>query len=99
VRLLRSDGIFLLSNPHFPQLVRGLWISLTSRRKVIFGASSGTSEDLAYLRGLIESGKLRSVIDRRFALEQMVEAHRRAESGEKLGDVLITIPDRDLPAT
>lgn len=99
VRLLRSEGVFLLSNPHFPQLVRGLWISLTSRRKVVFGASSGTSQDLAYLRGLIESGKLRSVLDRRFALEQMVEAHRRAESGEKLGDVIITIPGRDLPAT
>jgi NADPH:quinone reductase-like Zn-dependent oxidoreductase len=99
VRLLRCDGVFLLSNPRFSQLVRGLWIAMTSRRKVIFGASSGTSEDLAYLRGLIESGKLRSVIDRRFSLEQMVEAHRRAESGEKLGDVLITIPDRALPAS
>jgi len=91
VRSLRHNGRYLLANPRLSQLVRGLWTSLTSSKKVIFGAASGTSEDLAFLRELIEAGKVRSVIDRRYPLEQMAEAHRYAETGRKRGNVVITV--------
>jgi len=69
--------------------LRKLWVSVTSSTKVIGGVAGGPSKALPVLKGLLEEGKLRTVIDRRYQLDQIVEAHQYVEAGHKRGHVLV----------
>ena len=63
---------------------------MVGRRKVVLGIANRI-EDLIFLRELIEEGKVKSVIDRCYPLAQTAEAHRYVETGQKMGNVVITV--------
>ncbi len=90
LRSLKQNGRYLLANPRLSHMVRGRWTSKVSSKKV-FAAMSYKTEDLIFLKELIEAGKLKSVIDRRYPLEQTANAHRYVDTGQHKGNVVITV--------
>lgn len=91
MKSLTPTGRYVLATPWVKQVLQGVWSSMTSGKEFFFALAGENPEDLVYISDLMEQGKLKTVIDKRYPLEQIPEAHAYVESGEKIGTIVINI--------
>jgi NADPH:quinone reductase-like Zn-dependent oxidoreductase len=92
-RLLKPVGMYLSSDlgPLSQNPILALITPLFGGKKVGFPIPRDNQEMVRYFKGLLESGEFRPLIDRRYRLEEIVEAYRYVESGQKIGNVVISV--------
>ena len=91
--LLKPGGVYISSELGYmaQNPILALVTPIIGNKKVRFPAPKRSDENVVLFRDLIEAGKFRGVIDRYYPLEEIVEAYRYVETGQKTGNVVITL--------
>jgi NADPH:quinone reductase-like Zn-dependent oxidoreductase len=91
VKTLRPKGRYILANPRINQMLRGVWASKTSDKKVLFQFAPYRTEDMTFLADLVVAGDIKPAIDRTFPFGEITDAHKYVGAKLHKGNVAIDI--------
>ncbi len=95
IKLLKPKGRYLTGNPKVSDMLRSILTSWLTNKSAIFAFAEESQEQLEALKDLIEAGKIESVVDKVYTMEQAAEAHRRVETEQRIGTVVILMGNED----
>jgi len=95
--LLQPNGVYISSELGYmaQNIFFALITPIIGNKKVIFPFPTDCRGSILLIKKLIEEGKFKAVIDRKYPLEQIVEAYKYVETGQKTGNVVITVEHND----
>jgi len=91
VNALNPKGRYLMTNPRISDMLRSVLTSLFTDKTAFFVFAGEKEEELLALKEMIEEGKIKSIVDKTYPMEQAAEAHRRVETEQRLGAVVISV--------
>ena len=91
IKHLNPKGRYLKANPRLSDMLRSIWTPIVSRKQVIFAFAGEKEEELLTLKDMIEQGSIKSTVDKIYPMAQISEAHRRVETEQRLGTIVLSI--------
>lgn len=91
INSLNPGGRYLKGNPRLSDMLKSVLTNLFQNKTVSFAFAGETREELLELKNMIEAGKIKPIVDKIYSMDQAAEAHRRVETEQRLGIVVISI--------
>jgi NADPH:quinone reductase-like Zn-dependent oxidoreductase len=88
---LKPKGRYLKANPRLSDMIRSVWTTRFTSKTVRVAFARETQEELSALKAMIENGKIVSIVDTVYSMDQAAEAHRRVETEQRAGAIVIRI--------
>jgi len=96
IRVLNPGGRYLSGNPRLSVMIRSIFTTRFTDKTARFAFAGETKANLLTLKGMIEDGRIESIVDRVYPMEKASDAHRRVETEQRIGAVVIAIADRSV---
>jgi len=94
IKILNSNGCYLSGNPRLSVMIRSVFTTRFTSKTARFAFAGETKADLLTLKEMIEDGRIKSIVDRVYPMDQATDAHIRVETEQRLGAVVIEIGER-----
>ena len=90
INIVNSNGRYIMGNPKLTDMLRSVMTSKFTDKTSIFSFAGEKEEELITLKTMIEAGKIRSVVDKVYSMNKIVEAHQRVEAEHRIGVTVLS---------